>query len=330
MSELPYYASGESGLYGNRLPNLSTADSVSADRQLFSKSANALIPQSTTERESPAKLGSTNSPGNSDAAKTQFPLHEKANSQPPTPVASQNTFYPGCIHIREDSNTISLWHPDAQQRENISVIPNAITSNPTTPGSQVPSYPGHYQQLGCVPIADDTRPNTILYWDLNSPEGEYINLTLNAKNESPASSKENQPISFSPSISPTTSDAYASTSPFGPSCSDSATSPTSPISSERTRLRAQLASARQQRKSLDCDIARLSTALGIGYSHEVGQRNVLQGHLKSQLQVVERQREALVARGERTEILDMEIEGLRGALGDIDGVEGDGTSKKNE
>ena len=51
---------------------------------------------------------------------------------------------------------------------------------------------------------------------------------------------------------------------------------------------------------------------------------MLQGHLESQLQVVERQREGLVAKGERTEELDMEIEGLKGALSKVDGDEGDG------
>ena len=328
MIELPYYASGESGLYGNRLPNLSTGDSVSADRQLFGKSANALLPQFTTEADLPAKTSSTSPPGRSDRAKTHFSHRNKADLQPPTPAASQNTFYPGCVHIRADSNTVALWHPDAQEREHSSVVPKAKTLQPTTPGSQVQSYPGYYQQLGCIPIAVKSCPNTTLCWDLNSPEGEHLNLAPNAGHEPPTFSKENQPLSFSPSISPTTSDAYASTSPICPSYSTSPTSdtsPISPISSKRTRLCEQLASARQQRKSLNCNIARLSTALGIENSHECGQWAALQGHLKSQLQVAERQRERLVAKGERTEVLDMEIEGLRAALGEIDG---DGEDRK--
>ena len=215
-----------------------------------------------------------------------------------------------------------LWHPDAQEREHISAVPTAKTLHPTTPGSQAQSYTGYYQQLGCIPIADKRRPNTTLFWDLNSPEGEYINLTLNAKDGPPTSAKENQPLSFSPSISPAISDAYASTSPICPSYS------TSPISSKRARLYAQLASARQQRKALDCDIARLSTALGVEVPQVSGQWAALQGHLKSQLQVIERQKEGLVAKGERTEELDMEIEVLRGALGEIDGDEGDGERKR--
>lgn len=44
MPELPYYAPGESGLYGDRLPDPTKGDSVSADRQLSGKSANSLVP----------------------------------------------------------------------------------------------------------------------------------------------------------------------------------------------------------------------------------------------------------------------------------------------
>ena len=327
MIELPYHASGESGLYGNRLPQLSTGDSVSADRQLSSKSANALLSQFITETDLSAKSISTSPPGPSDGAKTQFPNLEEADPQP-IPVASQDTFYPGCIHIRADSNTIALWHPDDQEREHSSVVPKAETLQPTIAGSQVQSYPGHYQQLGCIPIAVKSRPNTTLCWDLNSPEGEYLNLTPNARYGSPTSSKEKQPLSFSPSMSPTTSDTYASRSPICPSYSTSPTPSTSPISSKRTRLRAQLASARQQRKSLDCNIARLSTALGIEDPHECGQWAALQGHLKSQLQVVERQRERLLVKGETTEVLDMEIEGLRAALGETGGDGEDGKRRR--
>ena len=58
--------------------------------------------------------------------------------------------------------------------------------------------------------------------------------------------------------------------------------------------------------------------------HERGERAALQGHLKCQLQVAERQKEGLVARGERTEEMDMEIERLRGRLGETYGGEGDG------
>ena len=62
--------------------------------------------------------------------------------------------------------------------------------------------------------------------------------------------------------------------------------------------------------------------------HERGERAALQGHLKCQLQVAERQREGLVASGERTEELDMEIERLRGALGEAYGDGGDGKRRK--
>ena len=174
MPESPYYASRESTQYGNRIPNLVTGEWVSADRQLSSKSANTLEPQTTTGAGSSANSGSTNSPGDSTGAKTPFPHLEKANSQPPTPVDSQNTFYPGCIHIRANSNTVALWHPEPQKREIIDGVPNAQKSPPKTPGSQVPSYPGYYQQLGCIPIADNTRPNTTLYWNTNSTEGEHM------------------------------------------------------------------------------------------------------------------------------------------------------------
>ncbi len=392
MSKLPYYVSRESTQNETRLPDLGTGDSVSADRQLYSKSANTPVPQSTKAVCSLANSGSASPLGNWNGAKTQNPPQDNVDPQPPAPVASQNTFYPGYIHIRADSNPMSLWHPDAQERENISFVSKAKTSHPMSPGSQVPSYPGYYHQLGFIPIADKTHPNTTLYWDLNAPEGEYINLTLNAKNPSPTSSissgteypvcrtliqpkprldipaakvnffrpsspllssptspskrqhntiahedspaipplntptflsKENQSFSFSPSTSPTTDNFHASTSPICPSCS---TSPTS--SSKRTRLRAQLASARQQRKSLDCDIARLSTALGIGDSPGFVPWDVLQRHLESQLQVVERQREGLVAQGERTEELEMEIEGLRGALGEVEWDDGDGKRRR--
>ena len=310
--ELPQYASRESAKGGNRLPNLDTGDLVSADRQLFGKFANALVPQSTTEADSLAKSGSTSSPGNADGAKTHSSHREEVDSQPPTPAASQNTYYPGYIHIKANPNTRSLWHPDAQNRDNISVVSQTKTSHPPTPGSQVPSYPWYYQQLESIPIAAKTHSNKNRYWDHNSPEGEYTNLTLSAKNRPPTSFKENQGLSFSPANSPTASDA----------CSNSNNSPTSPSSSKRTRLRAEVASTSQRRKSLDDDIARLITALVSGYPHQFGQRNALQGHLGSQLQVVERQREALVARGEETDILDKEIEKLRGALGKIDGDEG--------
>ena len=80
-------------------------------------------------------------------------------------------------------------------------------------------------------------------------------------------------------------------------------------------------------------------ALGIEDPHDFGQWAARQGHLKSQLQVIERQKEGLVVRGERTEVLDREIENLRealgeghrgegalgkGALGEGDGDDGDG------
>ena len=317
MPESPYYAPGESGLYGNRLPHLSTGDSVSAHRQLSSKSANALVPQSTAGADSPTKPGFTGSPASSDGAKTQFPHRQTADTQPPAPFASHDTFYPGCIHIKVDSNTMAIWHPDPQKREPISIVPKAKTLQPTTPGSQVQAYPGYYQQLGFIPIKGDSHPNTTLCWDLNSPEGEYTNLTSNAEDGPLTSSKETQPISRSPSISPTRSDAYASTSPIRRSC------PTSPTSPKRTRLRAQLASARQQRNLLDCDIARLSTALGVEEPHECSQWAALQGHLESQLQAARRQREGFVARGENTEVLDVKIEVLREALGEADGDGGD-------
>ena len=317
MPESPYYAPGESGLYGNRLPHLSTGDSVSTGRQPSSKSANALVSQSTAEADSPANPGFTGSPGSSDGAKTQSPHRQTADSQPPAPVASHDTFYPGCIHIKVDSNTMAIWHPDPQKREPVSVVPKAKMLQPATPGSQVQAYPGYYQQLGIIPIRDDSHPNTTLCWDVNSPEGEDTNLTSNAEDGPPTSSKENQPISRSPSISPARSDAYASTSPIRRSC---LTSPTSPKS---TRLRAQLASARQRRKSLDCDIARLSTALGVEEPHECGQWAALKGRLESQLQAAQRQREGLVARGESTEALDVRIEVLREALGETDADGGD-------
>ena len=317
MPKSPYYAPGESGLYGKRLPHLSTGDSVSADRQLSSKSANALVPQSTAEADSPANQGSTGSPGNSDGAKTHFPHRQRADSQPIAPIASHDTFYPGCIHIKVHSNTVALWHPDAQKREPISVAPKARTLQPTTPGSQVQAYPGYYQQLGIIPITADSQPNTTLCWNLNSPEGEYTKVASNAEDGPPTSSKQNQPLSRPPSISPTRSDAYTSTSPIRRSC------PTSPTSPKRTRLRAQLASARQRRKSLDCDIARLSTALGVEEPHECGQWAALKVRLESQLQAAQRQREGLVARGETTEALDVKIEVLREALGEADGDGGD-------
>ncbi|KAK0513181.1 hypothetical protein JMJ35_004167 [Cladonia borealis] len=328
MSELPYYAPGESGLYGDRLSDPIKGDSVSADRQLSSKSADTIVPQSIAEAHSLAGSGSPSPRGNSNGAKTETPRLDKADPLPPTPVASENTFYPGCIHIKADPNTIALWHPDTRKREPISVVTKAKTFQPTTPGSQVQGYHGYYQQLGCIPIAYETTPNTTLCWDINSPEGEYLNLTSTAKDGPPTSSRENQPFSFSPSISPTTSNTRASTSPICRSCSSAPTSPKSPISSRRTRLRAQLASARQRRKSLDCDIARLSTALEMEEPHECGQWAALQGHLKCQLQVAERQREELVARGEKTEELDIEIEGLRGTLGETYGGGGDGKRKR--
>ena len=321
MHESPYYSPGESGLYGNRLPHLSTGDSVSADRQLSIKSANALVPQSTTQNNYPANAGSTSSSGNLDGAKTPVSHRDNADSQPLAPVASHETFYPGCIHMKVDSNTIALWHPDAQKREPISVAPKAETLQPTTPGSRVQAYPGYYQQLGIIPIKDNSHPNTTLCWDLNSTEGEYTKLTSNAEDGPPTSSKENHPHSLSPSISSTTNDAYASTCPIRRSC------PTSPISPKRTRLRAQLASARQRRKSLDCDIARLSTALGFEEPHECGEWAALKGRLESQLQAAQRQREGLVARGGKTEALDVKIEVLREALGETDG-EGEGIKRR--
>ena len=299
MAELPYYEPSESSLYGDRLPDPIKEDLVSVDRQRPSKSANTPVPQSIVEAHCSAGSGSTSPRGTSNGARTEIPRLDKADAQPPTGVASGDGFYPGCIHIKADSNTVALWHLDTQKREPISVFTNAEPYQPTTPGSQVQGHHGYYRQLGCIPIANDTTPNTTLCWDINLPEGEYLNLESNAKDGPPTSSRANQPFSFSPSVSPTTSNARASTYPK------------SPISSRRTRLRAQLGSAGQRRKSLDCNVARLGTALEMEEPHECGQRAALQGHLKCQLQVAERQREGLLARGVKTKELNMEIEGLR-------------------
>ena len=62
--------------------------------------------------------------------------------------------------------------------------------------------------------------------------------------------------------------------------------------------------------------------------YECGQWGALQGHLKSQLQVAERQRKGLVARGEKTEELDKEIEGFRGDSGETYGGGGDGKRRR--
>lgn len=62
--------------------------------------------------------------------------------------------------------------------------------------------------------------------------------------------------------------------------------------------------------------------------HERGQWTALQAHSTAQLQVAERQRERLVAMGEKTEELDMEIEGMKEALGDIKTNGGNGKRRR--
>lgn len=61
---------------------------------------------------------------------------------------------------------------------------------------------------------------------------------------------------------------------------------------------------------------------------DFGQPTALQLHLKSQIQVIERQKESLVAKGETTEVIDMQIEVLRGRLDELDGDEEDGKRRK--